>query len=110
MTQTLWETFLRKRFGQIRINNLKGVIGMNEREKLLEQVMAYDFCMIDLGLFLNTHPADTNALKDYRTCYEQSEKVRKLYEEKYGPLSLRHMPNQHCWQWIDSPWPWVKEV
>ena len=30
---------------------------MDERQKLLEQIMAYDFCMIDLGLFIDTHPS-----------------------------------------------------
>ena len=83
---------------------------MDDRQKLLEQIMAYDFCLVDLGLFLDTHPSDANALKDYRMCFEESEKLRKEYEEKYGPLSLRHSPNPHCWQSIDSPWPWEKEV
>jgi spore coat protein JB len=83
---------------------------MDERQKLMEQIMAYDFCMIDLGLFLDTHPSCENALMDFRTCYQESNKVRKMYEEKYGPLCFRHLPSPHCWQWIDSPWPWEKEV
>ena len=78
---------------------------MDEREKLLEQIMAYDFVMTDLNLYLNTHPSDENALKDYRACLEESDKLRSTYTKKYGPLSPRYFPEK-CWTWIDDPWPW----
>ena len=46
---------------------------MDERNTLLEQIMAYDFVLIDLGLYLNTHPSDRNALRDYKMALEHSE-------------------------------------
>ena len=52
---------------------------MDEQTTLLEQIMAYD-ALYDLQLFLNTHPSDTNALRDYKMALEQSENLRRQYQ------------------------------
>lgn len=79
---------------------------MDEQTTLLEQIMAYDFALYDLQLFLNTHPSDANALRDYKMALEQSENIRRQYQNRFGPLTARYLPNTTCWQWINDPWPW----
>ncbi len=83
---------------------------MDEQTALLEQIMAYDFVLVDLQLFLDTHPSDENALKDYKMCLEQSDVLRKQFQSRFGPLTPRYLPNTSCWQWINDPWPWNKEA
>jgi len=83
---------------------------MDERNTLLEQIMAYEFVLIDLQLYLDTHPADKNALRDYKMALDHSENLRRQYQAKYGPLSIRSLPDPNCWQWVNDPWPWNKEA
>lgn len=79
---------------------------MDEQTTLMEQIMAYDFVLYDLQLFLDTHPSDANALRDYKMALDQSENIKRQYQSKFGPLTPRYLPNTTCWQWINDPWPW----
>ena len=81
---------------------------MDEQSVLLEQLRACDFVLYDLGLFLDTHPSDENALKDFRTCADTSERLTKQYEMRYGPLMMKHGATETCWLWVNNPWPWDK--
>lgn len=83
---------------------------MDDQHELLEQIRAVDFAVIELGLFLDTHPADENALKDFKTLAETHERLHKQYEAKYGPLTMMHptAATENCWLWINDPWPWDK--
>jgi spore coat protein JB len=83
-----------------------GVYFMDDQQELLEQIRAVDFVLVDLGLFLDTHPADQNALKDFKTLADTHERLTKQYESKYGPLKMMHGATDNCWLWINDPWPW----
>lgn len=81
------------------------------RGELLYQLMVAEFAAIDLNLFLDTHPRDEQALAEYARAQDAVMRLKREYEEKYGPLvnfghasSLgRRMPR---WQWLNEPWPW----
>ena len=78
-----------------------------QREALLEYITALDFMAVDLGLYLDTHPLDEKAIKKYNKIISESKKVKKKYEEEYGPLcSFRDMSCDDKYEWISSPWPW----
>ena len=47
-----------------------------DRENLLKRLTMLDFMAVDMQLFLDTHPDDTNAIAKYN------------------------------FQWVDNPWPW----
>lgn len=81
---------------------------MNKKE-LLKQITAVTFSLIDLHLYLNTHPTDQNALAAHNSLVTQSRMLRQEYEKFYGPLSYgSYSP---CpWQWINEPWPWEYEA
>lgn len=81
-----------------------------DREKLLKEVMAADFAAYDLGLYLNTHPCDQRALAIYRNVAQRARMLTDAYEKMYGPLTARSGANYMNWRWIESPWPWEKEV
>lgn len=83
-------------------------VDMN-REKLLKEVMASDFTIIDLHLYLNTHPNDQKALALYNSNVQRSRMLRARYESLYGPLSAHMSTSSYPWQWIQGPWPWEKE-
>ena len=79
---------------------------MNDQECKLKDLMALDFKLYDLQLYLNTHPFDKEALALYQDVADEAEVARAEYEEKYGPLTAFSDPARDCWIWIDSPWPW----
>ena len=78
---------------------------MNERERMLRQLSAYDFAITELHIYLDTHPDDVSAERALKGYEEKSEKLRNEYEEKFGPLtSINETGNR--WAWIADPWPW----
>lgn len=79
------------------------------REALLKEIMAIDFSVIDLNLYLNTHPNDQRALAVFNNYVLQSKALWQNYERSYGPLSVRHSQSAYPWQWINSPWPWERQ-
>ena len=79
----------------------------NEREALLYQVLQYKFALTDLGLYLDTHPNDMEAINLYNKYLDIEKQVCMKYESMYGPLTLdSNYLNSNTWVWNNSPWPW----
>ena len=77
-------------------------------QELLQKIMELDFYIIDLHLYLNTHPDDADAIGMYNDAVLQNRDLRAEYTQKYGMLTSNHCVSAVPWQWIDSPWPWQK--
>ena len=78
------------------------------REQLLQKITALDFYIIDIHLYLNTHPDDNEALMLYNECVTQVKQLREEYSNSYGMLLANNSTSKQPWQWIDNPWPWQK--
>lgn len=79
----------------------------NEREALLYQVMQYKFALIELNLYLDTHPNDTEMVRLYNQYLDIEKKMCDKYESMYGPLTLdSEYLDKNNWVWKNSPWPW----
>ncbi|HHV59926.1 MAG TPA: spore coat protein CotJB [Clostridiaceae bacterium] len=79
---------------------------VKEREKLLREIMAYDFAAIDMQLYLNTHPHDVRAISLHNCYVNRSRILKDMYERLYGPLTASSPYPRYPWKWIESPWPW----
>ncbi len=77
------------------------------RERMLREVMAADFTVYDLALYLNTHPTDQQALALFKTAAQNAKILTNRYEQLYGPLTARSVYG-NTWRWIESPWPWER--
>jgi spore coat protein JB len=78
-----------------------------ERETLLFQVMQYKFALIELNLYLDTHPSDTETINLYNKYLNIEKQMCDKYESMYGPLTLdSNYLNKNTWTWQNSPWPW----
>lgn len=74
---------------------------------LLEELQAIDFVLVELTLYLDTHPLDENALKQYNQFALKRRGVAAEFEQRYGPLlQYGHSFSQYPWQWDQPPWPW----
>lgn len=77
----------------------------NEQIELLKKIQIHEFSTHELALFLDTHPDNGAALKDYNRHAQELMELKHRYIQKYGPLA-HHDPSEGCWKWIDEPWPW----
>ena len=86
-------------------------VGMNsERIAELRRIQQLNFTMIELALFLNTHPCDEEALALYGKVQMMHAGAKAKYEECYGPLTIEGVNTEKDgWSWINGPWPWEGE-
>lgn len=77
------------------------------RDKMLEEIQAVGFALLELNLYLDTHPNDQHALGEYNSLSQHYQMLRFEYEKKFGPLQpFGQAMSAYPWQWIDTPWPW----
>jgi len=57
-----------------------------DRENLLKRLTMLDFMAVDMQLFLDTHPDDTNAIAKYNSIIREADNLRAQYEKSVGPL------------------------
>lgn len=83
-------------------------MNMNDRnrDRMLKQLMAYDFTLIELNLFLDTHPHDQKALQEFQRINKKAAELREIYELNFEPLTASAVTSTTEWTWVNSPWPW----
>ncbi|TLS35469.1 spore coat protein CotJB [Pseudalkalibacillus caeni] len=73
----------------------------------LKKLQAIDFAMMELTLYLDTHPDDSKAIEQYNEYSEKRKDLKQKVEEEYGPLMLKEKNNkENQWEWSQGPWPW----
>ena len=82
---------------------------MNEKDALRRRIYAVEFASWELHLFLDTHPNNNEAAEKLEEYRRRAGKLRKEFEEKYGPIG-ETTQNTSRWAWISDPWPWEKEA
>jgi spore coat protein JB len=75
--------------------------------QMLEEIQAIDFVVLELNLYLDTHPDDYAAIEQFNDFSEKSMQLKIQFEQKFGPLmhfgrSFSDFP----FNWGDTPWPW----
>ena len=76
-------------------------------ETLLHDLQATSFVLVDLQLYLDTHPADTAALQDYASYAQRQRMLHRAFEERFGPLNNCGMGRStNIDAWVEEPWPW----
>jgi len=89
------------------------MIGRNEQsdrqKSMLYNIMQYQVAILDLALYLDTHPNDQVALYRHKAYSSQLRQFRDEYEMMYGPLNNYSIETGETWRYINSPWPWEWE-
>jgi hypothetical protein len=79
----------------------------NEQTRALLIIQALVFNLIDLGLYLDTHPNSNEAFELFKKYQNELRPLMKDYESKYGPFTLKSEAfDKLPWEWIKGPWPW----
>jgi len=76
--------------------------------RLLEELQAADFVLVELTLYLDTHPDDMQAIQQFNQFVQHRTQLAQRYEMEYGPLLQfgRYSFTKYPWQWVETPWPW----
>ena len=80
---------------------------MPTMEELKKQLKCYRFAIIELGLYLDTHPDDEKSLCLHREYAKKFKALEEQYQKVYGPLSIMYSCKK--WRWLEGPWPWEGE-
>ena len=77
-----------------------------EMEQMLMKIKELNFAVIELGLYLDTHPEDQRALCLHRKYVKELKDLKDKYQKVYGSLSIYYPCNK--WRWLEEPWPWER--
>lgn len=81
-----------------------------DKKMLMIKIQQLEFMTVELNLYLDTHPHDTRALKEYNFYTEQLTMLKKQYEQMFGPLmGFGCSQSNYGWKWIYEPWPWEND-
>ena len=78
---------------------------MNTDNTPLCELMALGFAINELGLYLDTHPDDSEALTLYTRYVQLFQDGRSRYESMYCPLQQTAV-TEAGYTWLNDPWPW----
>ena len=71
----------------------------------LVELMALDFAIDELGLYLVTHADDKEVLDLYWKYIALAKEGRARYQEQYGPLTQTEI-TEGGYKWLNDQWPW----
>ena len=75
--------------------------------ELKRKIQELSFSLVELNLYLDTHPGCQKALELYNRYSAQLKSLREEYNMKYGPLmNFGTCPSPDSFSWVNSPWPW----
>ena len=83
-----------------------GLVNRTEKNTPLGELQALGFAMHELGLYLDTHQNDSEALElfeQYAALYKEG---RDAFQKKYGPLQQSASAVNGQYTWLRDPWPW----
>jgi spore coat protein JB len=78
-----------------------------EYYEMLEKLQALDFVLVELNLYLDTHPDDLRAIEQFNQLTCERTVLANEFQLKYGPLqNFGRAYSKFPWEWSQSPWPW----
>lgn len=82
---------------------------VNQKEKSntpLHRLQALNFAVSELGLYLDTHAEDQDAVDLFNQYVEQYADALKQYEQKHGSTTQLGAALTGRYEWLENPWPW----
>ena len=84
-----------------------GMVNTEEKsDTMLHELQALGFAVQELGLYLDTHADDTEAVELFRQYTELYEAGMARYRENCGPLFQKQAVQDGAYTWNTTPWPW----
>ncbi|MBQ1820566.1 MAG: spore coat protein CotJB [Clostridia bacterium] len=75
-------------------------------QALLAKIGEVRFALVELQLYLDTHPEDLEAQNDFNSYANALEQLCAEYTETYGPLENYGNSPHVAGSWVYQKWPW----
>lgn len=79
---------------------------MNQKEHMLRDIGIVSFTLVDLALYLDTHPNDCKAMEYFNHYNKIYHQLVKDFSQQYYPLMLTGSDSAKEWRWGAAPLPW----
>ncbi len=79
---------------------------MNSENQMLKEISMVDFVLVDLMLYLDTHPYDRNAMEYYNHYNRIKTRMEREFSMKHFPLTKDMAESDKEWRWGKAPMPW----
>lgn len=77
------------------------------QQEMLKKLQETSFMLVELNLFLDTHPDHAEARKAYNRYSDRLAHLREEYFTAFGPtMNFGVCPAGNDFSWVNSPWPW----
>lgn len=80
-----------------------------EQQRMLNDIGIVDFILVELMLFLDTHPTSREAMEYFNHYARIKNKMMKEFSMRFYPLSKEYAESTTDWRWGDAPLPWEGE-
>ncbi|RDW17337.1 spore coat protein CotJB [Oceanobacillus arenosus] len=78
-----------------------------EYYQLLQEIQEVDFVLVELNLYLDTHPDDYDAIEQFNNYSQTSRELKNNFEQQFGPLmGFGASYSNYPFNWGNTPWPW----
>lgn len=79
------------------------------KEELKNLIRTTSFAMLELALYLDTHPDCTCGIETYHKYHKTFNEAVECFERRFEPLTIYGVYDKDYWTWVNKPWPWQKE-
>ena len=79
---------------------------MNQKDQMLHDIGIVDFVLVELTLYLDTHPFDREAMEYFNHYSRIKNQMVKEFSLRYYPLNMNHAESNKEWRWGQAPLPW----
>lgn len=78
------------------------------QKQLLQHINEVSFALVDISLYLDTHPQDEQALAYCQEVKAIRKEAVDEYAKRFGPLTIdtADICASRSWDWVNQPWPW----
>jgi len=75
-------------------------------QALLQKIGEVRFALVELQLYLDTHPEDLDAANDFNGYAATLDRLSSEYAERFGPLENFGGSTHDAGSWVYQKWPW----
>ena len=80
-----------------------------QKGALEELLRALSFVVVELALYLDTHPHCRAAIARMKRAREEYARVLAIYERRFGPMSIMGNTDDGEWLYATQAFPWSME-
>lgn len=79
---------------------------MNAEQQMLREISIVSFVLVDLMLYLDTHPHDRNAMEHFNHYNRIKNRMTREFSARFYPLTRDMAESTNEWRWSLAPMPW----